>query len=143
MKTGNRLINQSGFSAIVMVIFLMIIGLSLLCGFHFLVASWQKIAMTERRYYQQFNTASSSLSWAITQRWQPPKPHWQCQLELNLQLKVCIKQSRWSHDNAILVRGEANGFFLYTLAHLHNNKLIVHKGQWLDYCPEKRSHDCE
>ncbi|MCO6561092.1 MAG: YgdB family protein, partial [Gilliamella sp.] len=108
-----------------------------------LIASWQKNILIETQYYQQFNQASSSLTWAITQNWQKPKANWYCMTESTYQLKACIKKSLLRIDKYVLVRGEAKDFYLYTLAHFDNNRLIVEKGHWLDYCPEKRAIYCE
>lgn len=138
-----RFTHSNGFSAISMVIILMVLGFMLLAGFNLLITSWQKSIIIERIYYSRFNHASSSLHWAITQNWPIPTLRWHCQTEPVYHFKGCIKQSRLLIDNYVLVRGEHEGFFLYTLAHYHGNKLIVEKGHWLDYCPEKKSRDCE
>ncbi|KFA59625.1 hypothetical protein GAPWKB11_0368 [Gilliamella apicola] len=121
----------------------MIIGLTLLTGLDFLANSWKKSTIIEQHYYQQYNQASSSLNWAVTQDWQPPSNHWQCKTEPILHLRVCIKLSLLKIDNYTLIRGEADDFSLYMLAHYDNHKLLVEKGHWLDYCPEKRNSDCE
>lgn len=136
-------ITFSGFSAIVMVFILMMIGLLLLTGFNLLINSWQKTVVMENLYYQKFNHASSSLTWALYQNWDAPTTSWQCAIESTYQLKACIKKSLLTVDNYVLVRGESRDFFLYTLAHFDNNQLVVEKGHWLDYCPEKKSIDCE
>ncbi|MWN06367.1 DUF2509 family protein [Gilliamella sp. Pas-s95] len=146
MKTDfNPLPAQSGFSTIMMVIIFMVVGLVLLIGFNLLICSWQKAIIMESRYYQQFNQANSSLTWGITQNWPAPKAHWHCLTEPTYQLKACIKKSLLKVDKYVLVRGEAKDedFYLYTLAHFDNNRLIVEKGHWLDYCPEKRAIYCE
>ncbi|WP_085247511.1 DUF2509 family protein [Gilliamella mensalis] len=132
-----------GFSTILMAIILMTVGLVILVGFNLLVSSWQKAILMESRYYQQFNQASSSLTWAISQNWQTPKANWYCITEPTYQLKACIKQSLLKIDKYVLVRGEAEDFFLYMLAHFDNNRLIVETGHWLDYCPEKKAIYCE
>jgi hypothetical protein len=134
---------SSGFSTILMMIMLMTVGLGLLIGFNLLIASWQKTILIEIKYYQKFNHSSSSLTWAISQNWQPPKANWQCMTEPTYHLKACIKQSLLKIDDYVLIRGEADDFFLYTLAHFDNNRLIVEKGHWLDYCPEKKAIYCE
>ncbi|MCO6553199.1 MAG: YgdB family protein [Gilliamella sp.] len=144
MKTDfKQIYTSSGFSTILMVIILMVVGLVLLIGFNLLIASWQKNILIETQYYQQVNQASSSLTWAITQNWQKPKANWHCMTESTYQLKACIKKSLLRIDKYVLVRGEAKDFYLYTLAHFDNNRLIVEKGHWLDYCPEKRAIYCE
>ncbi|MCO6536550.1 MAG: YgdB family protein [Gilliamella sp.] len=144
MKTYfKKMYTSSGFSTILMVIILMVVGLVLLIGFNILITSWQKTILMESQYYQQFNQASSSLTWAITQNWQTPKTNWYCMTEPTYQLKACIKKSLLKIDKYVLVRGEAKDFYLYTLAHFDNNRLIVEKGHWLDYCPEKRAIYCE
>ncbi|MWP47379.1 DUF2509 family protein [Gilliamella sp. Pas-s27] len=136
---------SSGFSTIMMMIILMVVGLVLLIGFNLLICSWQKAILIENQYYRQFNQANSSLTWAITQNWQAPKANWHCMTEPTYHLKACIKRSLLKVDNYVLVRGEAEDedFFLYTLAHFDNNRLIVEKGHWLDYCPEKKAIYCE
>lgn len=136
-------ITFSGFSAIVMVFILMMIGLIIVTGFNLLINSWQKTVIMENRYYQKFNHASSALTWALYQNWSVPTASWQCAIESTYQLKACIKKSLLTIDNYVLVRGEAEDFFLYTLAYFDNNQLVVEKGHWLDYCPEKRNYDCE
>lgn len=133
----------SGFSAIIMVLILMVVGLTLLISFNLIITSWQKTIVMESRYYQRFNHASSSLTWGIFQYWSTPTTNWQCLTESTYQFKTCIKKSLLTIDNYILVRGEAENFFLYTLAYFKNNKLIIEKGHWLDYCPEKKSTHCE
>jgi hypothetical protein len=144
MKTSfKKIYTSSGFSTILMVIILMVVGLVLLIGFNLLIVSWQKNILMETQYYQQFNKASSSLTWAITQNWQTPKTNWHCMTEPTYQLKACIKKSLLRIDKYVLVRGEAKDFYLYTLAHFDNNRLIVEKGHWLDYCPEKKAIYCE
>lgn len=143
MKIDYKTPNQSGFSAIVLVMILMIIGLTLLTAFNSLVTSWQKTILIEKDYYQQFNTARSSLHWAKTQKWEVPTTNWQCKEEVNLHLKTCIKKSKLKIGNFTLVRGEADKLYLYELASFNNNKLIIDKGNWLDYCPEKKHSDCE
>lgn len=145
MKIYSNQINNkiSGFSAIVMVLILMVVGLILLTGFHLLIISWQKTIVMESRYYQRFNQASSSLTWGIFQNWSSPTTDWQCLTEPTYQFKACIKKSLLIIDNYILVRGEAEDFFLYALAYFEKNKLIVEKGHWLDYCPEKKITHCE
>lgn len=95
-----------GFSAICMVIILMVLGLMLLTGFNLLITSWQKSIIMERIYYTRFNHASSSLHWAIEQNWRPATIHWQCQIEPLYHFKGCIKQSQLLVDNYVLVRGE-------------------------------------
>ncbi|OCG20876.1 DUF2509 family protein [Gilliamella sp. App4-10] len=146
MKTDFKQHDVShGFSTILMVITLMVMGLVLLIGFNLLITSWQKAILMESQYYQRFNQASSSLTWAINQNWPAPKAHWHCMTEPTYQLKACTKQSLLKVDKYVLVRGEAKDedFYLYTLAHFDNNQLIVEKGHWLDYCPEKRAIYCE
>ena len=135
--------NENGFSAIIMVVILMIIGLLLLTGFNQLLMSWHKTIVMETRYYQRFNQASSALNWALTQDWQTPTEQWQCLTDTKYKLKACVKKSLLKVDNYQLLRGEADGLFLYSLTHLKGTKLVVEKGHWLDYCPEKRSSDCE
>lgn len=135
--------NENGFSAIIMVVILMVIGLLLLTGFNQLLISWHKTIAMETRYYKRFNQASSALNWALTQDWQTPTDQWQCLKDTKYQLKACVKKSQLKVDNYQLLRGEADGFFLYSLAHFKGAKLVVEKGHWLDYCPEKRSGDCE
>lgn len=135
--------NENGFSAIIMVVILMVIGLFLLTNFNLLLISWQKTVVMENRYYRQFNQASSALNWALTQDWQTPTKYWQCLTDSKYHLKACVKKSLLKVDNYQLLRSEADGFFLYSLAHLNGTKLVVEKGHWLDYCPEKRSSDCE
>ncbi|MCO6547489.1 MAG: YgdB family protein, partial [Gilliamella sp.] len=132
-----------GFSTVLMMIILMVMGLSLLISFNLLIVSWQKAILMESQYYQKFNQASSSLTWAIIQNWQPPKTNWYCMTDPNYHLKACIKKSLLKIDNYVLVRGEAKDFYLYTLTHFDNNRLIVEKGHWLDYCPEKKAIYCE
>jgi Protein of unknown function (DUF2509). len=133
----------SGFSAIVMVFVLMTVGLILLTGFNLLINSWQKTVIMEIDYYKRFNHASSSLTWGIYQKWATPTTSWQCLTQSTYQLKACIKKSALTIDNYVLVRGEASHVFLFTLAHYENNQLVVEKGHWLDYCPEKKSSNCE
>ena len=143
MKTNfKQIYTSSGFSTVLMMIILMVMGLSLLISFNLLIVSWQKAILMESQYYQKFNQASSSLTWAIIQNWQPPKTNWYCMTDPNYHLKACIKKSLLKIDNYVLVRGEAKDFYLYTLTHFDNNRLIVEKGHWLDYCPEKRAIYC-
>ncbi len=143
MKTHYPPNSLSGFSTISMVIILTIIGLLLLTGFHSLIISEQKTIISQTQYYQRFNQASSALQWAITQNWPTPTDQWQCLIEARFQLKACIKKSLLKIDDYILVRGEAEHFYLYQLTLYDNHKLISQSGHWLDYCPEKRSIDCE
>ncbi|MCO6545797.1 MAG: YgdB family protein [Gilliamella sp.] len=144
MKTNfKQIYTSSGFSTVLMMIILMVMGLSLLISFNLLIVSWQKAILMESQYYQKFNQASSSLTWAIIQNWQPPKTNWYCMTDPNYHLKACIKKSLLKIDNYVLVRGEAKDFYLYTLTHFDNNRLIVEKGHWLDYCPEKKAIYCE
>lgn len=143
MKTPYPPNSLSGFSTISMVIILTIIGLLLLTGFHLLIISGQKTIISQTQYYQRFNQASSALQWAITQNWPAPTDQWQCLIEARFQLKACIKKSLLKIDDYILVRGEAKHFYLYQLTHYDSHTLISEQGHWLDYCPEKRSIDCE
>lgn len=136
--------HYDGFSTLLMVIILTIVGLLLLTGFQITIDSIKRSYLIEIKYYRQFNQASSSLNWATKQIWQPPTEEWQCLSDTQYQLKACIKKSRLKVDNYTLVRGQANDdYFLYMLTHFEDNQLIVEKGHWLDYCPEKKMIDCE
>ena len=53
------------------------------------------------------------------------------------------KKSRLKIDNYTLLRAQADDYYLYMLTHFADNHLIIEKGHWLDYCPEKRLVDCE
>lgn len=132
-----------GFSSLIMVIILTIVGLILLTGFQALVNSLKKTYLIEIQHYRQFNQASSSLNWATKQIWQLPTDEWQCLSDAKYQLKACIKKSRLKVDNYTLVRTQADEYYLYMLTHFENNQLSVEKGHWLDYCPEKKIVDCE
>ncbi len=132
-----------GFSTFIMVIILTIVGLILLTGFQAIVNSLKKNYLIEIQYYRQFNLASSSLNWAIQQTWQLPTEEWQCLSDAQYHLTACIKKSRLKVDNYTLVRAQADDYYLYMLTHFADNHLIIEKGHWLDYCPEKRLVDCE
>lgn len=132
-----------GFSSLIMVIILTIVGLILLTGFQALVNSLKKTYLIEIQHYRQFNQASSSLNWAKKQLWQPPSEQWQCLLDNQYQFKACIKKSRLKIDNYTLLRAQADDYYLYMLTYFADNHLIIEKGHWLDYCPEKRLVDCE
>lgn len=136
-------ITASGFSTIAMMVILMVVGLILLTGFNLFIISWQKTIIMESLYYRKFNQASSSLTWGIYQNWSAPTVNWQCLTEATYQLTVCIKKSHLDINNYVLVRGETDDFFVYHLAYFDKNKLVIEKGHWLDYCPEKKSTDCE
>lgn len=135
--------HEKGFSTIIMVIILTIIGSILLTSTNLLMISWHKTLARENQYYHRFNKANSALNWALTQNWQRPTDNWQCLFETKYQWKVCIKNSLLQIDNYVLIRGESEGLFVYGLAHHQGSKLIVQKGHWLDYCPEKRRAYCE
>ena len=145
MKTHfNKKTTQiDGFSTLIMVIILTIVGLILLTGFQAIVNSLKKNYLIEIQYYRQFNLASSSLNWATQQTWQLPTEEWQCLSDAQYHLTACIKKSRLKVDNYTLVRAQADDYYLYMLTHFADNHLIIEKGHWLDYCPEKRLVDCE
>ena len=134
---------NAGFSTLLMVIILTIVGLLLLTGFQTTVDSLKKSYLIEIQHYHQFNQASSSLNWATQQIWQLPTEEWQCLSDAQYHLTACIKKSRLKVDNYTLVRAQADDYYLYMLTHFEDNQLIVEKGHWLDYCPEKKMIDCE
>lgn len=134
---------NAGFSTLLMVIILTIVGLTLLTGFQATIDSLKKSYLIEIQHYRQFNQASSSLNWATKQIWQLPTDEWQCLSDAKYQLKACIKKSRLKVDNYTLVRTQTDEYYLYMLTHFENNQLSVEKGHWLDYCPEKKIVDCE
>ena len=57
--------------------------------------------------------------------------------------QACIKKSRLKIDNYTLLRAQTDDYYLYMLTYFADNHLIIEKGHWLDYCPEKRLVDCE
>ncbi|PXZ04666.1 DUF2509 family protein [Gilliamella apicola] len=134
---------NAGFSTLLMVIILTIVGLLLLTGFQATIDSLKKSYLIEIQHYHQFNQASSSLNWATQQTWQVPTEEWQCLSDSQYHLTACIKKSRLKVDNYTLVRVQADDYYLYMLTHFEDNQLIVEKGHWLDYCPEKKMTDCE
>lgn len=144
MKLTNRLDSkQAGASTIAVVMGLLIVGLMLMSGFNQLITSWQKSMLTEQRYYARFNQAYSSLNWATTIPWPTPTQAWQCQTEKVHQFKACIKNMSISTNGHTLVRGEFDNFYLYQIVNYTHFQLIVERGHWLDYCPDKRQSHCE
>ncbi|MDF7670194.1 DUF2509 family protein [Orbaceae bacterium ESL0721] len=142
-NSDKRSFDQSGIGTIAMVITLMVLGLALLTGFNLLITSWQKSIITEISYYNRYNRAHSSQNWGATQSWAIPTNSWQCQNRTTDQLSACIKKSSLLTDNYTILRGSADGFYLYQLTHYMNGKLEMEKSHWLDYCPERRNYNCD
>jgi hypothetical protein len=143
IHSNNKTPQHDGFSTLLLVIILTIVGLILLTGFQATIEPLKKTYLIEIQHFRKFNRASSSLNWATKQAWQPPTEQWQCLSDAQYQLKACIKKSRLKVDDYTLVRAQADNYYLYMLAYFSNNQLIVEKGHWLDYCPEKKVTDCE
>jgi len=60
--------NENGFSAIIMVVILMVIGLLLLTGFNQLLISWHKTIAMETRYYQTIQSSQFGIKLGVNAR---------------------------------------------------------------------------
>lgn len=136
-------ITEQGFSTIGMVMVLSLLGVILLTGLNKLVLSQQKHLNQQKDYYHAVNHALSSLQWAATLNWRAANDQWQCQYRQQAELSACIKSSQLTTNNFILVKGQYGAIKHYHLASLNHDKLIMNKGHWLDYCPEKQSANCD
>ncbi|QIQ21715.1 DUF2509 family protein [Zophobihabitans entericus] len=135
--------DQQGFSAIALVLVLLLLGMLLLTGFYQSLFIWQKSDVYERRYFRSYNQASSGLVWGKLQSWNTPTESWQCQKELSLKLDVCVKQA--SFGGMIILKSIGQDLVLYHLAYYDSvtQKLVSESGHWLDFCPERVGYDCE
>ncbi|AWH89459.1 DUF2509 family protein [Limnobaculum parvum] len=96
-------VNQQGYSTIVMVMLLMLFGTLMLKGQSDQLLVQVRIYADERRYFRAYHQALSSLSWALSLRWAGLSSEWQCRKVENHQLSSCIRQLS---DDEILIRGE-------------------------------------
>lgn len=134
---------EQGFSTMGMVLVLSLLGGILLTGLNKLVLSQQRHLNQQKDYYHAVNHTLSSLQWSTTLNWLAATEQWQCQYHQHAKFSVCIKSSRLTASHFILVRGQYGEVKHYHLASLSHGKLIMEKGHWLDYCPEKQSADCD
>jgi len=133
-----------GFSALGMVMVLLLLGGILMAEFSQTSLLIQKKVIYEKQYYIAENRALSSIQWAITLDWLPVTLVWQCQNLPSLELNACIKKSSLPVGNYILVRGQFAQINRYHLATYNGDgMLVIDKGHWLDYCPENRQSNCD
>jgi len=133
-----------GFSALGMVMVLLLLGGILMAEFSQTSLLIQKKVIYEKQYYIAENRALSSIQWAITLDWLPVTLVWQCQNLPSLELNACIKKSSLPVGNYILVRGQFAQINRYHLAtYNEDGMLVIDKGHWLDYCPENRQSSCD
>lgn len=137
------IIQYRGFSAISMVMVILVSSTILVVGFNQFILSKQKAVVYLKNNYKAINQASSAISWAITLQWPSPTGIWQCQFQHEKKLNACIKKSTLSTGDYAIVRGQSEKVKRYYLANYSNGIVTVEKGHWLDYCPENRNFDCD
>lgn len=136
--------NNSGYSAICMVIILLLLGSLLITELNRFSLAWQKKVIKEQQYYRDVNHSLSLITWATTVSWLSPTDIWQCQRNESTNSHACIRQAVLSNESYTIIRGQSNSIKQYHLATYQDGHLNIEKGHWLDYCPDKvRDNDCE
>lgn len=129
--------NETGSSAILMVLLLLLSGTSMLVGLSSHLTTEHRWGVQEKRAIAHFVGAQSAMSWGMWQRWQLQQ-QWQCQTEASSALRACLIQTQGSEVllAAFLAEGPASSWLIHwrwgTLKH---GKFIASDHGWLDYCP--------
>lgn len=136
---------ESGNSTILMVLFLLLSGTTMLAGLSTHLSAQQRLGSQEARAITQFAGAQSAISWGMWQRWWPQE-QWVCQTEASLALRACLRQVE---GEAVLLAGFlAEGPPAGRLVHwrwgtLKKGKFIASDHGWLDYCPLGDKPQCD
>lgn len=117
--------NQHGASNLLMVMMIAIISSFLLQSLGQSLLTWQKSALLQIKYYQQFNRAYSAIHWATTQLWTEISDKWHCQSQQQEQLYACVKYAQLEGQNFIIIKGEAEKLTLYHLAYHFEHHLKI------------------
>lgn len=133
----------SGYSAIAMVMILLVLGGILMSELNRFSFSWQKKVIKERAYYKGINHILSSITWATTLSWPQPTNSWQCQIDSIAILNACIRKAIISTGDYTIIKGQFGQLKQYHLATYNHGDLTIEQGHWLDYCPDRqRGGDC-
>lgn len=135
--------HSNGYSAVGMVMVLLLLGGMLMSELNRFSLSWQKKELKTHQYYHEVNHVLSSISWAVTLQWHEPTEQWQCQTEYSLQLTACIRKALLSTGDYVLIKGQYGQTKQYHLATYEHQSLTIEKGHWLDYCIGNKEDNCE
>jgi Tfp pilus assembly protein PilX len=130
-------IRETGNSALLMVLMLLLLGLMMLAGLSSHLAAQRQWGMKEVRSIVRYAGAQSALAWGERQHWSEQQG-WQCQTAVSSTQRACLYQIK---GNEVLLAGflaDDNSFdrlVLWRWGGLKKGKFIARAHGWLDYCP--------
>ena len=140
-----NLSREAGYSTILIVLMLLLLGLMMLAGLSSYLATQRQWGMKEVRSIVRYAGAQSALAWGAGQRWSPQQ-HWQCQTEAFSGLHACLYQAK---GNEVLLAGTlvdgnlSESLVFWRWGQLKNGKFIASPHGWLDYCPLSDKTRCD